>query len=311
VVTTTFSASGIDNVEQLVNELYLEARLTTARRDSSVTITQSTVGSLVIGHVAYDATIDVDAGPRGAISIVHARSGHARYRSAGGTREWGPGDIYVSSDPADAFTSHLHQFDCDFVLFAPTLLADIAYPVHGDDGPVRLTGHSPVSAGAAERWLPTFAFIRDTAAQPDLPPLVLGGISRLLAAASLAAFPSNAQLDPTVVDRHDAHPVTVRRAIAFVETHPSAEVTTVDIALAASVTPRALQLAFRRHLGMTPMQYVRQVRLDLAHTDLLAADPATNTVGAIAARWGWARPSRFAAAYRAAYGRPPSATLRR
>jgi hypothetical protein len=35
------------------------------------------------------------------------------------------------------------------------------------------------------------------------------------------------------------------------------------------------------------------------------------TVAAIAGRWGFSRPDRFAAAYRTAYGRPPRHTLRR
>ena len=60
------------------------------------------------------------------------------------------------------------------------------------------------------------------------------------------------------------------------------------------------------------MGYLRQVRLDRAHQDLLAADPTAGiTVAAIARRWGFSRPDRFAAAYRTAYGRPPRHTLRR
>lgn len=43
-----------------------------------------------------------------------------------------------------------------------------------------------------------------------------------------------------------------------------------------------------------------------------AADPAAGTtVAAIARRWGFSRPDRFAAAYRTAYGRPLRHTLRR
>lgn len=35
-----------------------------------------------------------------------------------------------------------------------------------------------------------------------------------------------------------------------------------------------------------------------------------DTVGAIALRWGFAKPGRFASAYREAYGQLPSHTLR-
>jgi AraC-like DNA-binding protein len=43
---------------------------------------------------------------------------------------------------------------------------------------------------------------------------------------------------------------------------------------------------------------------------LLAADPARDTVTAIAYRWGFASPSRFAVYYRTAYGILPSHALR-
>jgi AraC-like DNA-binding protein len=48
----------------------------------------------------------------------------------------------------------------------------------------------------------------------------------------------------------------------------------------------------------------------LAHQDLLRADPAAATVTAVAARWGFASSSRFAAYYYRVYGIRPSHTLR-
>ncbi|MCV7021542.1 helix-turn-helix transcriptional regulator [Mycolicibacterium aichiense] len=82
-----------------------------------------------------------------------------------------------------------------------------------------------------------------------------------------------------------------------------------DIAAAINVTPRAVQYMFRRHLDTTPMAYLRRVRLDRAHRDLLAADPAHDTVSAIATRWGFAHTGRFSQVYRAEYGESPSVTL--
>ncbi|PWW25268.1 prepilin-type processing-associated H-X9-DG protein [Geodermatophilus normandii] len=103
----------------------------------------------------------------------------------------------------------------------------------------------------------------------------------------------------------------LRRAVAFVDGHASLPITVTDIARAAGVGPRALQLAFARHLGLSPTAYLRRVRLECAHRELQAADPTTgDTVAAIARRWGFARPDRFTVAYRATYGVLPSHTLR-
>ena len=86
--------------------------------------------------------------------------------------------------------------------------------------------------------------------------------------------------------------------------------THVDIAEAAHVSVRAVQLAFRRHLGTTPMAYLRRVRLDHTHRALVAADARHTTVAAVAAQWGFTNHSRFTAVYRATYGVLPSTTLR-
>jgi AraC-like DNA-binding protein len=68
------------------------------------------------------------------------------------------------------------------------------------------------------------------------------------------------------------------------------------LAAAISVTPRSVQYTFRRHLGTTPLEYLRRVRLDRAHRDLHAADPAVDTVMAIAGRWRFGHVGRFSIA---------------
>ena len=108
-----------------------------------------------------------------------------------------------------------------------------------------------------------------------------------------------------------ASPITLRRAVAFIDDNAELDLTVSDIARAASVTPRALQLAFRRHLDTTPLRHLRRVRLARAREDLLSATAGDgHTVTAIAYRWGFPSPSRFAEEYRATYGDLPSNTLR-
>jgi AraC-like DNA-binding protein len=82
-----------------------------------------------------------------------------------------------------------------------------------------------------------------------------------------------------------------------------------DIAAVIGVTPRSVQYTFRRRLGTTPLEYLRKVRLNRAHRDLRAADPAVDTVMEIADRWRFGHPGRFSMAFKAAFGTPPSRTL--
>ena len=84
----------------------------------------------------------------------------------------------------------------------------------------------------------------------------------------------------------------------------------VDIAAAAGLGARGLQLAFRRPHDTPPLEYLRRVRLDRAHRDLQASTPSDATVGGIADRWGFPHHGNFSALYLRTYGCSPSITLR-
>ena len=75
------------------------------------------------------------------------------------------------------------------------------------------------------------------------------------------------------------------------------------------MTPRALQYAFRRHLGCTPMSYLRRVRLDLVRQAL--RDGSFLTVTDAATSYGFFNPGRFAAEYRQLFAENPAQTLHR
>ncbi|GHF76419.1 transcriptional regulator [Kitasatospora xanthocidica] len=117
----------------------------------------------------------------------------------------------------------------------------------------------------------------------------------------------------TAGDSAAALPPAVRRAKAFCEEHVHEAVSVADIALAARASLPSLREGFRTHLNTTPRAYLRQLRLDHAHRDLLAiaGGQAQGTVTDVACRWGFTHLGRFSAAYRKSFGQPPSETLRR
>lgn len=103
----------------------------------------------------------------------------------------------------------------------------------------------------------------------------------------------------------------VARAVELMEEQPTESWTIVGLASEAHVSVRALQYGFKRHLGTTPMDYLRRVRLRRARQALLDADPGATTVRDVALGCGFMHMSRFATAYREAFGEVPSATLAR
>jgi transcriptional regulator GlxA family with amidase domain len=113
-----------------------------------------------------------------------------------------------------------------------------------------------------------------------------------------------------IEDRHDSTPALLSRAMAYIDDNAHRDITLTEIASAVYVTPRALQYLFRKHRGCTPREYVRMVRLNYAHRDLVEGDRLTTTVSQIAARWGFGHIGRFAVYYRQQFGISPHQTLR-
>jgi len=177
-----------------------------------------------------------------------------------------------------------------------------------DDLALRFTGLRPMLPGLDQRWNDTVQAVtravlrnRTTAS-----PLLTGHLTQRLAEAVLGTFPSTRLASHRRVPPDHATPAVVRRAVDFIDANPERDLTTSDIAAAAGIGPRGLQAAFLRHLDSTPTAYLRRVRLDRAHQELVDTDPAErDTVPAVAARWGFLRPSAFVTAHEQVYGGPP------
>lgn len=105
-------------------------------------------------------------------------------------------------------------------------------------------------------------------------------------------------------------PPVVKRVIDAMHASPATPFTAADLANIAGVSIRTLQAAFQTHIDMSPMAYLRNLRLELVHTELVASDPSHTSVTEVAYRWGFPHLGRFANAYGRKYGTHPSETLR-
>jgi len=105
-------------------------------------------------------------------------------------------------------------------------------------------------------------------------------------------------------------PRTVKRALDAMHAEPGKQFTAVELAAIAGVGVRVLQESFKQHVGMSPMTYLRRMRLDGVHAELSRADPWQVAVSEVATRWGFAHLGRFAGAYKQRFGVAPSQTLR-
>jgi len=177
--------------------------------------------------------------------------------------------------------------------------------------PIAFEAALPLQTGAAQDWVRLLLMVNRQRERPDSllrHPLVWNPLLESLIHGFLlvANHPYRDALDTPA---EPARPAAVRDAMDIIETCPQMPLTTATLAMQCHVSVRTLQEGFRRHLGMSPMAYLRTVRLRHAHRDLRSANPTQVTVASIAHRWGFSHLGRFAAAHRAMFGEAPLQVL--
>jgi len=133
----------------------------------------------------------------------------------------------------------------------------------------------------------------------------------------LAASLTDAVLECILPGEYEAAPLPgaaarrqiVTRARDYMRSHADEAITVPDLCVATGASRRALQYAFEDVVHLSPVTYLRVMRLNHVRSELQSR--RHDTVGDIAARWGFWHPSRFAAEYRQLFGELPSVTRTR
>jgi AraC family ethanolamine operon transcriptional activator len=103
----------------------------------------------------------------------------------------------------------------------------------------------------------------------------------------------------------------IGRTLALISAHEGRPLLIRDLCEATGVSERTLRNIFQEYFGVGPMRLLKVRQLREIRAALTEADPAHETVGGVAARFGIWDFSLFARNYRALYGEAPSQTLRR
>ena len=171
----------------------------------------------------------------------------------------------------------------------------------------------PVHTASAQSWINMLGLFAEQFFHPDgliHQPLVgMPFVDSLVRGFLWAA--EHSHRDALMGRERSLTPRAIRAAVDLIEAEAHLPLTLSSIAARSQVSVRSLQQGFKRHLGMSPMSYLREVRLRRAHRALLESDPSIVTVASVAYDWGFTNLGRFAAAHAARYREPPAKTLRR
>jgi AraC-like DNA-binding protein len=205
---------------------------------------------------------------------------------------------------AFAMTPHHHSI----VQIGAVFLEDIATERHGGHSQRIVFDYTAVpSSEALTTWRDTLSAATPLVVGEATPPLARHSAQVALVRSLLDLFPWRAVDVPEGIRTERTK--KLRQAAEYVHAFADQPITTADIAEAAGLHTRTLQILMSEHLGSSPTSYLRDVRLDRVRQDLLSSDPGDTLVADVARRWGFGNLGRFAAAYLQRFGEYPRDTL--
>jgi AraC family ethanolamine operon transcriptional activator len=102
----------------------------------------------------------------------------------------------------------------------------------------------------------------------------------------------------------------VQQAEDYMRAHLDEPMTLKDLCQILNTSSSPLNYGFQEVFGLSPMAYLKRLRLHAAHKTLKTSDPTITTVQDIAHHFGFWHTGRFSQEYRQLFGELPSAALK-
>jgi AraC-like DNA-binding protein len=312
-----FSSVDIDQARSVLNRFYYPVAVGTPEGADSFGLGVEVIqlGPLTVGQISFAGPVSLVVAELDAYHVSMPTTGRMQARHAGHEVVAGPSTGVVFGPGSPVYTMH----DANSAELAVKIERDaleqelaglLGRPVQG---PLDLPPAIDLSGGPGHSWSRLVRLLRDELEYPEsliYQPLIAEQLRSSVLSGLLLSIPHQYH-DELTGPAAAGPPRAIRRVADAIHDEPEKPFTVADLAAIAGMSVRSLQEGFRRHLGCTPMAYLQQERLLRAHETLRRADPLRMTVAAVAHRWGFAHLGRFASAYRARFGEPPSDTLRR
>jgi AraC family ethanolamine operon transcriptional activator len=142
--------------------------------------------------------------------------------------------------------------------------------------------------------------------QPNLQQLILQDFLPLL----IAALPLQQEKLKRPV-KLGARSRLVKQAATYMQDHLNQPLTLSDLCNALSTSSRTLSYGYDDVFGMSPMAYLKTVRLQGVHRALKQANPQTTSITQLANQFGFWSLNHFAKDYKVMFGETPWRTLTR
>ncbi|EEB86446.1 transcriptional regulator, AraC family [Roseobacter sp. GAI101] len=302
----------LDEARARVAQQFCDHRLELGSRNKPLSVSHNAVRgrNLSVNYLSYGAEVSVDPGQFNSFYMFQmplSGKAHVKHRGSEMTADADTGTL-LNPDR----TARLRWgADCRKLLFQidRTHLENVAQSLTGTPlpGPVRFDMRVDFTSTNGRKLQRAFAACamaieRGSLFQPQYSATELR-IETDLVVALLTLQNSNVS---HIISRAEggAAPRDMRRALDYMHANLSEPITILDIAKAAEMNVRTLQKAFQRSFAKTPMQVLRDARLDAAHYLLSDRNDAPN-VSETAYSCGFSHLGRFSSYYRSRFGHSP------
>ncbi|MFE6160273.1 AraC family transcriptional regulator [Streptomyces sp. NPDC056486] len=325
---TSFSTANVDEARRMIGSAFYNNSMDVidGPRTFRAEFEIGQLGALTVGELSCGADVRMRFGELGAYHVNILLGGHMNFSQGGGAGTVATAERAGVFQPVGDTVVERWTGDCrllavkvDRETLDQRLDQLIGRPVRA---PLTLAPELDTTRGPGRSWARLVATVMEdlredpgsSQTQASLPALCM---SPLVAAPLQEAILNGLLLavehpfrDELTAPARKLRPAPVKRAMDAVEERPEHPFTPAGLAAEARVGVRWLQEAFRRYVGMSPMAYVRDVRLARVRDELRAAEPGEISVSEVAHRWGFSHLGRFAEQYHARFGELPSQTLR-
>jgi AraC-like DNA-binding protein len=320
VTSTWMHAETLNDAETLCGmTLYPEQEMTILGDPDSFSLNQrvGSLGPLTVGEIGFSTDVRLDCGElHDSYHVNIPMSGHieSEHRGVHATADSELATVY-QPDVHTALPYWPRQTRVLCIKFDRSVVDAALRDALGNTTTKQIDfAHTmPIHSGSGRAWAQMVMMLNDQVSRPDSflrePMVGLPFIDSLVRGLLVVAdHPYHSALVKPVAATRSR---LVDTAVEIIEADADLPLTVSSIAARSHGSVRSLQQGFRRDMEMTPMAYLREVRLRRAHRALVESDPSVTTVASIAHRWGFTNLGRFAETHAARYGEPPGVTLRR
>ena len=229
-------------------------------------------------------------------------------------------DTRINGRPASGDTVMVRPGDCDFELVTPADYAIYGIVIQRDTllnaaeqtgcqvDWAQLAGAEVMHASAASRSVclqTLFSLLAQEAGE-----CTHRDVCQQAVVDALLSMLDTSEVDGPVSKCFLRRQRIVAKARDHVLAHPDQTVTVPELCERLHVSRRTLQYCFEDVLNISPMQYLRLIRLNGARRHLHEKSSSAQTVREVASDWGFWHFSQFSSDYHKLFGQSPSQSLR-